>query len=258
MIFSEQNLKKAYKDLLANPTVKYDEWKERNFSGNDVDVEQIKAIVELWNESEGLPNVRKLDANVRKEVGKGIQTYGFDECMEAIKHYSEILNSDYFLNYVWNIRTFFKQGNALPEFMDDGSKWLTYIRETGKAVDSGKKYPWSKVSIQRQKEIKDEVDETLQLFKKKFWPLITVTDPNLDAEEYDAAHKRAFDNAVIKSFPVIFAHVANKNNVYLDFAMHVIGTPTTFKTEFENVVVIKHGKVQSKIAFEEEFAKYLL
>lgn len=97
--------------------------------------DEVKEILNYWNSKNIIVHKTFPDSLLKQIVDK-IKIYGKDNILSAIDHYSTILKDNtYFLKYKWTLETFLKQKNCLPDFLDDGNKWLNYINST-----SGNKY----------------------------------------------------------------------------------------------------------------------
>ncbi len=91
--------------------------------GDDAD---LMSVFDYWNEK-GIIKHRELNSDIKKAILKAIKNHGRTDILLAIDHYSEALNSDYKLvDYKWGLVEFLKQGNAMPDFFDDGAKWQNY------------------------------------------------------------------------------------------------------------------------------------
>lgn len=116
--------------------------KEVNNVSKDTD-NILSQILRYWNDkskqyrtdSFKMPTHKTITPALEKAINKALGLYGFNNITIAIEHYAMIGNDDsYYFNYVWTLEEFCKQSNALPEFLEDGSKWLNYINSK-----SGKK-----------------------------------------------------------------------------------------------------------------------
>lgn len=110
--------------------------KADNDNDNDSD---INIIVGFWNQ-QNIISHKKITPDLKTAIKKAIKGYSVDEVKEAIRNYSEILKSDYFENYKWTLQQFLNQKNAMPEFLNEGSKWINYTswKEGGKNNGSKK------------------------------------------------------------------------------------------------------------------------
>lgn len=84
-----------------------------------------KEIFDFWN-LQHIQTHQKLTDEMQKAIDKALKTYSMDEIKTAIQRYGTIYNSNYYWHYQWRLDDFLKQKNALPDFLDEGSKWLNY------------------------------------------------------------------------------------------------------------------------------------
>jgi hypothetical protein len=68
---------------------------------------------------------------MNKEIDKALKQYTLENILDAISRYSKIYHDkNYFFKYNWTLMNFLKQKNALPDFMDEGQKWVAYKNAT--------------------------------------------------------------------------------------------------------------------------------
>ena len=84
-----------------------------------------KEIFDFWN-SQHIQTHQKLTNEMQKAIDKALKTYSMDEIKTAIERYGTIYNSNYYFKYKWDLEKFLKQKNAMPDFLDDGIKWINY------------------------------------------------------------------------------------------------------------------------------------
>ena len=70
--------------------------------------------------------------NLSKEITSSIKKYGLDNLRLAIDNYSEVYYSEYYYKHIWKLDKFLKQGNGVPEFLEDGQMWVNYKSDTAK------------------------------------------------------------------------------------------------------------------------------
>ena len=90
------------------------------YSSND-----IEEIFNYWN-SKKIIKHNNLREDIKKAIKKAIKNYSIDEIKQAIDTYSEILKSEYYFNYKWNLKDFLNRNNAISTFMEDGSNKANY------------------------------------------------------------------------------------------------------------------------------------
>ena len=96
----------------------------------DLSKEKYTAIFNHWNR-QGITNHRKITPDMTKEIDKALKQYTLENILDAISRYSRIYHDkDYFFSYNWTLANFLKQKNALPDFLEDGQKWLSYKNAT--------------------------------------------------------------------------------------------------------------------------------
>lgn len=101
--------------LLKEDKLKEDKLKEININ-----------IFALWNSFRIIVH-KELTSTITTAIEKALKRYSADDIKLAIDRYAQIYHDDkYFFNYKWNLADFLTQGNALPEFLDEGSKWENY------------------------------------------------------------------------------------------------------------------------------------
>ncbi len=89
---------------------------------------ELEEIFNFWNEQD-IINHNSLTDDMKKLLNTRLNEYDVEQLKECISHYSEAYHSDYeYCKYKWNLQTFFKQKNAYLEFMEDGSKWINYLK----------------------------------------------------------------------------------------------------------------------------------
>lgn len=95
----------------------------------------LSQILEYWNEKSKkyrtedfkMPTHKAITPSMEKALNKALKLYGFNNITLAIEHYAIVGNDkNYFFNYAWDLETFVKQSNTLPDFLDKGEKWVNY------------------------------------------------------------------------------------------------------------------------------------
>lgn len=87
--------------------------------------QDINTIFDYWN-SKGIIKHKELKEDIKKAIKKAIKNYSIDEIKQAIDTYSEILKSEYYFNYKWNLKDFLNRNNAISTFIEDGSNRANY------------------------------------------------------------------------------------------------------------------------------------
>jgi|GEM_PF-4766975 len=82
-------------------------------------------IYNHWN-SKGIIVHKEMTKEIRLVISKALKKYSHDSIFKAIDRYSEVFNSKFFFDYKWSLSDLLSRKNGLPDFMDEGSKWLSY------------------------------------------------------------------------------------------------------------------------------------
>lgn len=109
------------------------------YSSND-----IEEIFNYWN-SKKIIKHNNLREDIKKAIKKATKSYSIDEIKQAIDTYSEILKSEYYFTYKWNLKDFLNRNNAISTFMEDGSNRANY--EEWKNKNKPKEEPMVKNNI---------------------------------------------------------------------------------------------------------------
>ena len=91
------------------------------------DDELSTEILNYWN-SKGIIVHRKYSKRTPLILRKIIKDYSKEEILKAIDNYVTVINDNkYLFDYKWSLETFLQKPNAFPDFVDGGSKWLSYL-----------------------------------------------------------------------------------------------------------------------------------
>lgn len=83
-----------------------------------------------WNQ-QGIAVHRKVTADMSKAIDTALKAYSPEEILQAITRYSQIYHDkDYYFKHTWTLINFLKQKNALPDFLEEGQKWIAYKKAT--------------------------------------------------------------------------------------------------------------------------------
>ena len=134
----------------------FSETADENATDEDDGDEQInpktQTVFDTWNEKKILVH-KSLTPELRKTIEKAVKAYGYDRVLVAIGRYSDMLKDEEYtmMTYRWSLRDFLKRANALPEFMDDGSKWANYCEYL-----KNPKPPTSNYKAQMNNDVEDD------------------------------------------------------------------------------------------------------
>ena len=138
---------------------------------NSVMAERVQVVFDHWN-SKNIMVHRKKPSMLSVILKRILDKYSLDDILMAIDNYAEVYHSNYWFNYKWNIETFLQKKNALPEFMDDGSKWVNYLNDTRSERNCEKLSPIPKPD--------DDI-----VIKSMEYPVITSNEECLLSEMYN-------------------------------------------------------------------------
>lgn len=86
-----------------------------------------KEIFDFWN-SKNIIKHKELNATTTKAIQKALKEYTANVIKECISRYDKVIkDKNYYFDTRWSLCEFLKQKNAMPDFLDEGSKWLNYI-----------------------------------------------------------------------------------------------------------------------------------
>lgn len=91
-------------------------------------------ILNHWN-SKNIIVHRKYSKRTPLILRRLTEDYSHKDILQAINNYERVIKDEsYPLRYKWNLETFLQKSNALPDFMDDGSKWINYLGSLHKSA----------------------------------------------------------------------------------------------------------------------------
>ena len=100
----------------------------------DIPNNDEEEIFEYWN-TKGLVKHKKINKNISEAISKALKEYEIDDILDAIDNYEEVVHDQtYFFDTIWPLDKFLKQQNALPEFLNEGAKWLSYANRKNGGV----------------------------------------------------------------------------------------------------------------------------
>ncbi len=153
---------KTIYDLLLHECVSVDEslrirrvpggWNYEYMVGEHISIQYVPFNKEFLSKGASKPKVlktkedvnwdellvywNKINAIACKDISDGIKKlyiareaeYTKSGIIKSIANYGNVINSPtkYFFDTRWNLKTFLKQGNCLPNFLDDGETWVNY------------------------------------------------------------------------------------------------------------------------------------
>ena len=229
-----------------------DQWIKDNLQSATMD--DIMSIVEEWRKYDCLIQFRRVDALIRDAVGKAISKYSVEECIKCIQNYATVINdTTYYMRYKWDIKKFFKQSNAAPDFFDNGAKWVNYIEEKGKT--KAQKFH-SKCDITAKDLLMHSVERYKDLFVAANWPTFVVNTMEIDPLIIEKERQFKFRDVLAKVYPYLFIKAASELGIIVDEAIKNKYNTQYFKASFDNVEILTpNGAVVSKENWKQEYAK---
>ncbi len=86
-----------------------------------------KQIFDYWN-SKKIVVHKNMTQELIKVLDETLKLYSKEEVGHAIKHYAEMYHDkNYFFKYKWTLIEFLTRSNGLPEFLENGNKWVNYL-----------------------------------------------------------------------------------------------------------------------------------
>lgn len=97
---------------------------------NDKNEKNIyNVIFDHWNSKKIIVH-KKLTDEFKKDIDKALKQSSPEEIIKAIDHYAEAFNDPAYeyCKYKWGIHEFLTRKEGYKRFLDDGAKWLNYLR----------------------------------------------------------------------------------------------------------------------------------
>lgn len=143
--YSNSNNKEEYDSTLNNKL-------------NKIGIE-VKTIYDYW-QSKKIKKHQVLSEKIINIIKQALKTYDIDAIKQAIDRYEEVLHdNDYYFDTVWGLDKFLKQSNALPEFLDDGDKWISYQNKKSKQPKTTVKTGGDAIDELLRQELEKEMNE---------------------------------------------------------------------------------------------------
>jgi len=98
----------------------------KNDKNDKNDKEIYIEIFEFWN-SLKITVHKELNKEMIKAMDKALGNHAPQDIKTAMTRYAEAYHdSKYFFDYKWSLSDFLTQGNTIPDFLNEGSKWNSY------------------------------------------------------------------------------------------------------------------------------------
>jgi hypothetical protein len=106
-------------------------------------------VLNFWN-TQGIVEHDQTE-EMQKSIKNALKKYGKGNIIAGIKNYSTVFHDqNYFYNHIFRLDKFLKQGNALPDFLEQGQQLLNYqnravknnesVRDNGTKPESNSEY----------------------------------------------------------------------------------------------------------------------
>lgn len=228
--------KRAWVYARKYPDKQWDEFVQAIDMGPQVDPEDIVAVADEWKKHKALIQLRKTDVKVRNAIERFLKKHSLKHAREAIANYAEILASDYYFDYKWNIVQFFKQTNAAPDFFPEGTKWQNYLQFR----DSRRCSVWE-CPDSRLHSFQEKVAAVMEQYK------------NIAMEKVRERHGVGMDgfklemtikSIMAKTYPIVFCYIAEEHNLIVDKPTKNIYSDYLFYRRWEHVKIITSKNIE--------------
>ncbi|MDP4159793.1 MAG: DUF4373 domain-containing protein [Bacillota bacterium] len=83
-------------------------------------------ILSFWNLKDIIKHSESL--SIKKEIAKALKKLGKQKVILGITQYSNVLNDEeFYYSHKFTLANFLKQGNGIPNFLEDGQIWMNYL-----------------------------------------------------------------------------------------------------------------------------------
>lgn len=101
----------------------------------EIDIVVEHPILTYWNSKKII--VHSPSDTINKAIAKALKEFSEEEIKLYIDRYVKVINDPlYGFKYVWTLAQFLTQKNAMSDFTDEGSKWVNYLNNQNKRVQS--------------------------------------------------------------------------------------------------------------------------
>ena len=117
--------------------------------------EVVLRIFNHWK-SKGIYPREDLTEKKAKAIQKALKSYSEEEITFSIDRYATVIfDKSYFFNTKWYIDTFMTQGNCLPNFTENGERWLQYCAYLNEPKKTVKTYGANGIAIKPDSELSE-------------------------------------------------------------------------------------------------------
>lgn len=122
--------------------------------------EVILRIFNYWKSKEIFPR-EDLTEKKAKAIQKALKSYSEEEITSSIDRYSSVIfDKSFYFNTKWYIDTFMTQGNCLPNFTENGERWLQYCAYLNEPKKTAKTYGANR-AVEKPESEMDEADRIM-------------------------------------------------------------------------------------------------
>lgn len=237
-------MRKAWNYSRKHPKASFSDFLSVIANENNIS-ESVQRVIDAWNKNKNLISIRKVNDNVTKPIVKFLADYTEAEAIEAIEHYSEMLdNKGYYFDYKWDIRKFFRQSNAAPDFTSEGTKWLNFkssVKKTDNKVGSIENASEGKIAHFNRR-----VDQ-------KITDLKTIATTKLKGQENVQIRVMS---VLAQAYPIIYSHIANEENLIITHPVKNKFSDKMFLPKWDNVLIMREaGHVIETLNIKNEYSK---
>lgn len=91
----------------------------------------ISNIFDYWNSKEIIKH-KELKEDIVKSIEKCLKTYTEEQIKTYIDRYNMVIkDTNYFFDYKWTLKEFLSRKDGISSFTEEGSKWMSYVMQTG-------------------------------------------------------------------------------------------------------------------------------
>lgn len=92
----------------------------------------LEKLIRYWNKKSAI-KCNGPTPTLEKAFKNALSKFSKENIVVAIENYDEVLTSNHYFDTKWGLEKFLKQGNCIPDFLNDGEKWINY-KESNKNV----------------------------------------------------------------------------------------------------------------------------
>jgi len=87
---------------------------------------QYQTIFNHWNQQKVTVH-KELSEVIVNAARKALRKYSLEQILSSISRYAQVYHDQsYYFKHKWSLVKFLTQGNCIPDFLDEGDKWINY------------------------------------------------------------------------------------------------------------------------------------